>query len=646
MGCISSKRERDRDEAATPPVRINTGENQIKRSANKQRHATTAATASAAPLPPKCKETPPLPVRKASPKEAEVESFEIEEEEDEDGETERNEKKLKPCKSRGSNSSFSLTLRFGSAKSSQVAAEQAAAGWPGWLTAVAGEAIHGWVPLRADGFEKLEKIGQGTYSSVFKAREYATGRIVALKKVRFDNYHPESVRFMAREITILRKLDHPNIMKLHGLITSKVSSSIYLVFEYMDHDLAGLLSCPEITFTEAQIKCFMQQIFYGLDYCHRRGVMHRDIKTSNILLNNEGVLKLADFGLANFISARYKQPLTSRVVTLWYRPPELLFGSTNYGAYVDMWSAGCVFAELLIGKPILKGKTEVEQLHKIFKLCGSPPDDYWKKSKLPHATMFKPQAPYESTLRERCKSLPEPTISLLETLLSIDPQKRGTAASALNSTYFTTMPYACDPSSLPKYPPNKEIDAKYREEAQRIRTGKIHDTTTSSRMHRRGRKPGLPEPSSVSMLGRPGQDQEPQVNRKYARRNGTNALVAQIKKDDDEMSIDMKSDVSQVTNASQGDMMFAGNGKAAAFAVARKRILNASNPISKYQSYGMDPSSVLHANRMLDPQVEENEDIEEIGGYSSEVMSTSQKQKSRFQKDEIAASTSNAVEDS
>jgi len=97
------------------------------------------------------------------------------------------------------------------------------------------------------------QIGQGTYSSVFKAREYATGRTVALKKVRFDNYHPESVRFMAREITILRKLDHPNIMKLHGLITSKVSSSIYLVFEYMDHDLAGLLSCPEITFTEAQV---------------------------------------------------------------------------------------------------------------------------------------------------------------------------------------------------------------------------------------------------------------------------------------------------------------------------------------------------------------------------------------------------------
>lgn len=108
----------------------------------------------------------------------------------------------------------------------------------------------------------------------------------------------------------------------------------------------------------------MQQIFYGLDYCHGKGVLHRDIKTSNILLNNEGVLKLADFGLANFMSTRTKQqPLTSRVVTLWYRPPELLLGSTNYGPYVDMWSAGCVFAELLIGKPILKGKTEVYTLY-------------------------------------------------------------------------------------------------------------------------------------------------------------------------------------------------------------------------------------------------------------------------------------------
>ncbi|KAL9233747.1 hypothetical protein vseg_008703 [Gypsophila vaccaria] len=542
--------------------------------------------------------------------------IELFDEEDDKLEKKNTGKKLKSIKSKNSSSNFSVSLKFGSVKS-QVGSEQATAGWPNWLTTVAGEAIQGWVPLRADAYEKLEKIGQGTYSSVFRAREHATGKIVAMKKVRFDNYHPESVRFMAREITILRKLDHPNIIKLHGLIASRVSSSIYLVFDYMEHDLAGLLSSPQVTFTEAQIKCFMQQILYALDYCHQRGVMHRDIKTSNILLNNEGVLKLADFGLANFINVRYKQPLTSRVVTLWYRPPELLLGSTNYGAYVDMWSVGCVFAELLVGKSILKGKTEVEQLHKIFKLCGSPQEEYWEKSKLVHATMFKPQAPYESSLRERFKSLPEHTVALLETLLSIEPQNRGTASSTLNSTYFTTMPYACDPSSLPKYPPNKEIDAKFREESRRTRTIRMQDSTSSSRKNRRGRK-GLPEPSSRSMLGRPGLE-EPQVNRKYARRNGTNTLVTQIRRADDEISLDMKSDVSQVTNASQGDMMFAGDRKTLALALARKRIRDGGLPIPNIKNNNnMDASNVVHANKMLDTQAKEDENIKDLEANSSE----------------------------
>ncbi|KAK9698327.1 hypothetical protein RND81_08G096500 [Saponaria officinalis] len=594
MGCISSKRA-----APTSPALDERGEIWVKRSASHRNNTSSSI------------------VKKFSPNEDEK-IIELFDEEGEERDNERNGKRLKASKSKSTYSNLSSNLKFGSV-TSQVVAEQAAAGWPGWLTAVAGEAIHGWVPLRADSFEKLEKIGQGTYSSVFRAREHATGKIVALKKVRIDNYHPESVRFMAREIMILRKLDHPNIMKLHGLITSNVSSSIYLVFDYMEHDLSGLLSSPQVTFTEAQIKCFMQQILYALDYCHRRGVMHRDIKTSNILLNNEGVLKLADFGLANFISARYKQPLTSRVVTLWYRPPELLLGSTNYGAYVDMWSLGCVFAELLIGKPILKGKTEVEQLHKIFKLCGSPPEEYWEKSKLPHATMFKPQAPYESSLRERCKILPEHTVTLLETLLSIEPQHRGTAASTLNSTYFTTLPYACDPSSLPKYPPNKEIDAKSREQSIR-RTSKIQDSTTSSKMYRRGRK-GLKEPSSVSMLGRPGLE-ESQVNRKYARRNGTNTLVTQVRKADDEISIDMKSDVSHVTNVSQGDMIFAGHRKAATLALAKTRIKEDDifgTDTNNSTKSNMDPSCVLHANKMMDSQPKEYGDLEKV-----EVNSTGQ----------------------
>ncbi|KAK4752534.1 hypothetical protein SAY87_021332 [Trapa incisa] len=345
--------------------------------------------------------------------------------------------------------------------------EQVAAGWPAWLSAVAGEAIHGWVPLRADAFEKLEKIGQGTYSTVFHARDLDTGRIVALKKVRFDNFEPESVRFMAREILILRRLDHPNVMKLEGLITSRMLCSIYLVFEYMEHDITGLLSCPNIKFSEAQIKCYTKQLLSGIEHCHSRGVMHRDIKGSNLLVNNEGILKVADFGLANFCDSAQRQPLTSRVVTLWYRPPELLLGSTDYGASVDLWSVGCVLAEIITGKPILQGRTEVEQLHKIFKLCGSPPDDYWRRSRLPHATLFKPQQPYYSSLRETFRDLPPSAVNLIQTLLSVEPQKRGTASHALSSEYFRSKPYACDPSSLPIYPPSKEIDAKNREDAKR-----------------------------------------------------------------------------------------------------------------------------------------------------------------------------------
>lgn len=384
-------------------------------------------------------------------------------------------------------SESSLSVRLGNLHK-YIEGEQVAAGWPSWLCAVAGEALQGWVPLKAESFEKLEKIGQGTYSSVFRANDLDTGKVVALKKVRFDNYDRESVRFMAREINILRRLDHPNVMKLEGLITSRSSCSLYLVFEYMEHDLAGLSSCPDITFSEPQIKCYMHQLLSGVGHCHSHGVIHRDIKGANLLLNNEGILKIADFGLANYCSPNNKQPLTSRVVTLWYRPPELLLGSTDYEASVDLWSVGCVFAELYFKKPILQGRTEVEQLHKIFKLCGSPAEEYWKKSKLPHATIFKPHRPYDSCLHETFKTLPSSTYSLLQTLLSVEPYKRGTATTALESDYFKANPCACEPSSLPKYPPNKEIDAKCREDSKRKRTSRVTSKANGLEAARRSSK--------------------------------------------------------------------------------------------------------------------------------------------------------------
>ncbi|KAK3005458.1 hypothetical protein RJ639_016329 [Escallonia herrerae] len=346
-------------------------------------------------------------------------------------------------------------------------AEQVAAGWPAWLAAAASEAIKGWVPRRADTFEKLDKIGQGTYSSVYKARDLINKKVVALKRVRFDNKDTESVKFMAREILILRRLDHPNIIKLEGLVTSPGSCSLYLVFEYMEHDLTGLASLPGVKFTEPQVKCYMQQLLSGLEYCHRHNVLHRDIKGSNLLIDNHGILKIADFGLATFFDHNQSVPLTTRVVTLWYRPPELLLGAIHYGVAVDLWSAGCILGELYAGKPIMPGRTEVEQLHKIFKLCGSPSEDYWRKLKLPKSTVFKPAQPYKRRLEETFKDLPPAAVRLMETLLAVDPAYRGTAAFALKSQFFTTLPHACDPSSLPKYPPSKEIDAKLRDEEAR-----------------------------------------------------------------------------------------------------------------------------------------------------------------------------------
>ncbi|KAK1293694.1 putative serine/threonine-protein kinase [Acorus calamus] len=514
----------------------------------------------------------------------------------------------------------SVSFRLGNLHE-YIEGEQVAAGWPAWLSAVAGEAIRGWIPLKADSFEKLEKIGQGTYSTVFQARDLDTGKIVALKKVRFDNFEPESIRFMAREIQILRRLDHPNIVKLQGLITSRLSCSIYLVFEYMEHDLSGLSSCPDIKFSEAQVKCYMHQLLSGLEHCHSRGIMHRDIKGANLLVNNEGILKMADFGLANILNPAQKQPLTSRVVTLWYRPPELLLGSTEYGVSVDLWSVGCVFAELLLGKPILQGRTEVEQLHKIFKLCGSPPDDYWKKSKLPHATIFKPQNPYDSCLRETFKDLPESAVSLIETLLSIEPYKRGTASSALASQYFTTKPYACDPSSLPKYPPNKEIDAKCREEARRKKAGGrvrgLEATRRPARLYKPSRElHGLKklvaptEESQIETRGASNAEEKIDVPKKVDTRTVTEKT---------RLVVDPLGGATHLKHASQGDMPFSGPlhvSSSSNFEWAKKwREEKASmRSHSKYSARGcvsseVDPSNALSLNNNIDSEGQAKGDI-------------------------------------
>lgn len=367
-----------------------------------------------------------------------------------------------------------------------AAVQKDESGWPLWLSSAAGDALAGWAPRSADAFHKLEKIGSGTYSNVYKAKEVESGRVVALKKVRVDGVgEAESARFMAREIALLRRLgDHPNIVRLRGLVTSRLATapSLYLVFDYMDHDLTGLAAAAlaaDQRFSLPQVKCYMKQLLTGIEHCHNKGVLHRDIKSSNLLVSNDGILKIADFGLAtSFDPDNKEQPMTSQVITLWYRPPELLLGATHYGVGVDLWSVGCILAELLLGEPIFPGRTEVEQLHKIFKLCGSPSDDYWEKMKFPHASF----RTYERCIAEKFKDVAPSALSLLETLLSIDPDMRGTATDALNSEFFRTEPYACEPSSLPRYPPCKEIDVKlkYEKHKRKLRAnGSVERQTTA-----------------------------------------------------------------------------------------------------------------------------------------------------------------------
>ncbi|KAK1391971.1 Protein kinase domain-containing protein [Heracleum sosnowskyi] len=340
-----------------------------------------------------------------------------------------------------------------------------------------------WGSRNIDCFEKLEQIGEGTYGQVYMARDIKTGEIVALKKIRMDNEKEGFPITAIREIKILKKLQHENVIRLKEIVTStgpeadeqakpdgdnKYKGNIYMVFEYMDHDLTGLADRPGLRFSIPQIKCYMKQLLTGLHYCHVNQVLHRDIKGSNLLIDNEGNLKLADFGLARSFSNDHNGNLTNRVITLWYRPPELLLGVTKYGPAVDLWSVGCIFAELLQGKPVLPGKAEPEQLTKIFELCGTPDEINWPGvSRTPWYNKFKPARPIKRRLREAFRHFDRHALDLLEKMLTLDPSQRISAKDALDAEYFWTDPLPCDPKSLPKYESSHEFQTKKKRQQQR-----------------------------------------------------------------------------------------------------------------------------------------------------------------------------------
>ncbi|XVE65434.1 hypothetical protein DITRI_Ditri07aG0180300 [Diplodiscus trichospermus] len=300
-----------------------------------------------------------------------------------------------------------------------------------------------WGSRSVNFFEKLEQIAFFTNTSamrlcsqVYMAKEIKTGEIVALKKIRMDNEREGFPITAIREIKILKKLRHENVIKLKEVVTSlgpekddqgrldgnKYKGGIYMVFEYMDHDLTGLADRPGMRFSFPQIKCYMQQLLTGLYYCHvnQVPVLHHDIKGSNLLIDNEGNLKLADSGLARSFWNDHNTNLTNHVITLWDRPPELLLGATKYGPAVDMWSVGCIFVELLHGKPIFPGKDEPEQLNKIFELCGAPDEVNWPGvSKIPWYNNFKPTRPMKRCLQEVFRQEYPPRMHLM---LSISGQ--------------------------------------------------------------------------------------------------------------------------------------------------------------------------------------------------------------------------------
>jgi cyclin-dependent kinase 12/13 len=332
-----------------------------------------------------------------------------------------------------------------------------------------------WGSRTVDVYEKIEQIGEGTYGQVYKARNKLTGEIVALKRIRMENEKEGFPITAIREIKILKELNHKNIIKLKEIVVSKSADasehkkgSIYMVFEYMDHDLAGLLDSPYLKQNGLRlehIKCYTKQLLEGLHYLHHNNVLHRDIKASNLLINNQGVLKLADFGLARLISNKREGNYTNNVITLWYRPPELLLGAHSYGTAVDMWSVGCILAELLYRKPIFPGKTEIDQLDLIFRLCGTPTDETWPEAKkLPWYHDVAPQKVYKPRLREVFKDFPPSALNLIERLLCLDPARRLSAADALDSDFFWTEPLPCKPEDMPAFPSSHEFTTRKRKQ--------------------------------------------------------------------------------------------------------------------------------------------------------------------------------------
>ncbi|XP_026215254.1 cyclin-dependent kinase 6 [Anabas testudineus] len=288
-------------------------------------------------------------------------------------------------------------------------------------------------------YELLAEVGQGSYGKVYKAREVGDEqRLLAVKKfiVRGDASETGIPAFMIREVALLCKMkyfNHPNIVKLLDASAVAVGRSLdlTLVLEYVDQDLSTFLSkVPASGLSHDCIKNVMLQLLQGLDFLHTNMVLHRDLKPENILVSSLGEIKIADFGLARIYT--FNIALTPGVVTLWYRAPEVLLNSV-YMSSVDMWSAGCIFAELFLLRPLFQGYSEVQQLQKIFEVIGLPDEEDWPKdSPLAYSVNLAPKGSCINLL----PNLGPDESDLLAQCLAFGPNRRISAAKALAHPFF------------------------------------------------------------------------------------------------------------------------------------------------------------------------------------------------------------------
>ncbi|KAL7079179.1 hypothetical protein ACQ4LE_001732, partial [Meloidogyne hapla] len=284
----------------------------------------------------------------------------------------------------------------------------------------------------ADRYKITKKVGDGTFGEVSLAIKLDTGDVVAIKRMKKKFYSWDEAMNL-REVKSLKKLNHPNIIRLREVI--RENDILYFVFEFMQENLYELMKERDRYFPENSIRNIIYQVLQGLSYMHRNGFFHRDMKPENIMCNGTELIKVADFGLAREIRSR--PPFTDYVSTRWYRAPEILLRSTFYNSPIDLWALGCIMAELYMLRPLFPGTSELDQIFKIINVLGTPTKEEWPEGfRLATAMNFSFHQSSGVPLKSIVNTASDDAIKLMSDFLAWCPEKRPTAVNSLKYPYF------------------------------------------------------------------------------------------------------------------------------------------------------------------------------------------------------------------